>query len=107
MAKENFRFGTIPDYLAGSRMHTGSKTIDDRDSIFRASMSLLKRHYGYVPFSWVFGYAAFPYGKQTPNPSQPSKIDDQHEKQQMGTPSSLRHWFCEPGASLAERVPGR
>jgi len=22
-------------------------------------MSLLQRHYGYVPFSWVFGYTAY------------------------------------------------
>ena len=59
MAKQNFRFRSIPDYLAGSRMHTGSKTLYERDDVFHASMRLLKRHYGYVPFSWVFGYTAY------------------------------------------------
>jgi len=59
MAKQNFRFATIPQYLAGSRMHSGAKTMYEREDVFKASMNLLKRHYGYVPFSWVFGYAAY------------------------------------------------
>jgi glycosyltransferase involved in cell wall biosynthesis len=59
MAKAGFRFAHIPQYLANSRIHRGSLTISDRDRVFRASMELLARHYGYVPFSWVFGYTAF------------------------------------------------
>ena len=59
MAKEGMRFGWIPDYLANSRMHNGAKTIYERERILDASISLLKRHYGYVPFSWVFGRTAF------------------------------------------------
>ena len=59
MAKQNFRFASVPEYLAGSRMHSGSKTLYERDDVFHASMRLLKRHYGYVPFSWVFGYTAY------------------------------------------------
>ena len=59
MAKQGIRFQMIPEYLAGSRMHQGAKTINERDTVFRASMGLLQRHYGYVPFSWAFGYAAF------------------------------------------------
>jgi len=39
----------------GSRMHSGSKTLYERDDVFHASMRLLKRHYGYVPFSWYSG----------------------------------------------------
>lgn len=49
----------IPQYLAGSRMHQGAKTINERETVFSASMGLLQRHYGYIPFSWAFGYAAF------------------------------------------------
>jgi len=30
-----------------------------REKVFHSSMGLLKRHYGYVPFPWVFGYAAY------------------------------------------------
>jgi glycosyltransferase involved in cell wall biosynthesis len=51
MAKQGFRFATIPDYLSGSRMHSGAKTLYEREEVFQHSMSLLRRHYGYVPFS--------------------------------------------------------
>ncbi len=59
MAQQGIRFEMIPQYLAGSRMHQGAKTINERETVFTASMGLLQRHYGYVPFSWAFGYAAF------------------------------------------------
>jgi glycosyltransferase involved in cell wall biosynthesis len=59
MAKQGIRFQMIPEYLAGSRMHHGAKTLNERDTVFQASIGLLQRHYGYVPFSWVFGYTAF------------------------------------------------
>ena len=59
MAKQGFRFAAIPDYLANSRMHTGAKTIYEREAVFEASMDLLRRHYGYVPLSWVFGYTSW------------------------------------------------
>ena len=57
MAKLGFRFDSIPDFLANSRMHSGAKTIYEREAVFDASIDLLKRHYGYVPLPWVFGYA--------------------------------------------------
>ena len=59
MAKAGYRFESIPDYLANSRMHRGSKTIYEREIVFKASMGLLKRHYGYIPLPWIFGYTAF------------------------------------------------
>jgi glycosyltransferase involved in cell wall biosynthesis len=59
MAKQNFRFASIPEYLAGSRMHGGAKTFYQRADVFHASMGLLKRHYGYIPFPWIFGYTAY------------------------------------------------
>jgi len=59
MVKQGIRFQMIPQYLAGSRMHDGGKTLNERDTVFQASMGLLQRHYGFVPFSWVFGYTAF------------------------------------------------
>jgi glycosyltransferase involved in cell wall biosynthesis len=59
MAKCGFRFGMIPKYIANSRLHRGAKTVYQREDVFRASMAILKRHYGYVPFVWVFGYAAY------------------------------------------------
>jgi glycosyltransferase involved in cell wall biosynthesis len=59
MAKQNYRFAAIPQYLANSRMHSGAKTIYEREDVFHASMDLLQRHYGYVPLSWVFGYTTW------------------------------------------------
>jgi glycosyltransferase involved in cell wall biosynthesis len=59
MARASLRFDAIPDYLANSRMHSGAKTLSEREEVFQASMQLLARHYGYIPLSWVFGYAAW------------------------------------------------
>jgi glycosyltransferase involved in cell wall biosynthesis len=59
MAKAGSRFESIPDYLANSRIHSGSKTLYERREVFQASMSLLRRHYGYVPLSWIVGYTAY------------------------------------------------
>ena len=59
MAKRGFRFDSIPDVLANSRMHPGARTLYEREAVFDASIDLLKRHYGYVPLPWVFGYATW------------------------------------------------
>ena len=59
MTQRGLRFAFIPDYLANSRIHAGALTIRRREKVFHSSMGLLKRHYGYVPFPWVFGYAAY------------------------------------------------
>jgi glycosyltransferase involved in cell wall biosynthesis len=59
MVKQGARFAAIPDYLANSRIHRGAKTLKEREGVFRVSMDLLRRHYGYVPFQWVFGYTAY------------------------------------------------
>lgn len=59
MAGLGLRFECIPDYLANSRMHAGAKTLSEREEVFQASMHLLERHFGYIPFPWVFGYTAW------------------------------------------------
>lgn len=59
MAAQGLRFAYMPGHLGNTRMHAGAQTIGARAQIFRASMDLLRRHYGYVPLSWVFGYTAF------------------------------------------------
>jgi hypothetical protein len=40
-------------------MHSGAKTLRERNEVFHASMRLLKHHYGYIPFPWIFGYTAY------------------------------------------------
>jgi glycosyltransferase involved in cell wall biosynthesis len=59
MAAQGRRFAYLPRHLANSRMHRSSLTISRRLQVFRVSMALLQRHYGYVPLSWVLGYVAF------------------------------------------------
>ncbi len=59
MAKRGLRFAALPQRLACTRMHVAADTLHKRDDIFRTSMGLLKRHYGYVPLPWVFGYTAY------------------------------------------------
>ena len=44
--------------LACSRMHGSNKTLGRRAEVFRETFSILRRHYGYVPFSWVYSYVS-------------------------------------------------
>ena len=46
----------IDEYLATSRMHDGSKTLRERAAVFAASIAVLKTHYGYAPYSQIYGY---------------------------------------------------
>jgi len=46
----------IDEYLATSRMHGGSKTLRERAAVFKASIAVLKTHYGYAPYSQIYGY---------------------------------------------------
>lgn len=59
MAAKGFGFAYLEKHLANTRMDRHALTLSDRGGVFRSSMALLRRHYGYIPFSWVFGYAAF------------------------------------------------
>lgn len=53
------RFMAIPEYLATSRMHPLNKTLAQRDTVFKESMGLLQRNYGYVPLNWIYGYLCY------------------------------------------------
>lgn len=58
MAKRT-RFGRIPSCLANSRMHRANKTLSQRDTVFQESFRILKRGYGYIPFSWVHSRCSY------------------------------------------------
>ncbi len=45
--------------LANSRIRLAGKTLGQRRRVFREALSVLKRHYGYVPFEWIYAYTAF------------------------------------------------
>ncbi len=48
----------VDEYLATSRMHRGAKTLRQRADVFKASVDILKAHYGYAPFSHIYGYCS-------------------------------------------------
>ena len=49
-------FRHVPRKLAHSRMHASNKTLSGRRGVFDEGMRVLQRHYGYVPFQWVYSY---------------------------------------------------
>jgi hypothetical protein len=51
----SYRFISMPMCVAASRMHSENLSLSRRDLVFQESMRLLKRHYGYVPLSWIYG----------------------------------------------------
>ena len=52
-------FSYLPEYLATCRMHSKNKTLGYRRKVFEENCHLLKQHYGYVPFHWIYGYACY------------------------------------------------
>ena len=55
----SYRFDSIPVYAAASRMHSENLSLSRRDLVFQESMRLLKRHYGYVPLNWIYGWLQY------------------------------------------------
>lgn len=53
------RFSFVPEDLASSRMHRANKSLGARRLMFDESMAVLRRHYGYVPVKWIYGYLSF------------------------------------------------
>jgi glycosyltransferase involved in cell wall biosynthesis len=43
--------------LAYSRLHPDAKTMGQTAAAMHETIGVLKRHYGYAPFNWVYGYA--------------------------------------------------
>jgi glycosyltransferase involved in cell wall biosynthesis len=50
------RIGFTEDYLAISRMYEENKTLSMRVVVYDEIVSTVKKHFGYVPDSWVHGY---------------------------------------------------
>jgi glycosyltransferase involved in cell wall biosynthesis len=54
-----YRFGQIEQLLATSRMHEANMTLGQRARAFEETFRVLKRHYGYVPFQWIFARCCY------------------------------------------------
>ena len=48
------RFVRSEQYWATSRMHSASKTLGNRSQMYAECFSIFKRHFGYVPFQWIY-----------------------------------------------------
>ncbi len=48
-------FSYIPQLLACSRMHRGSKTIGKRHEALLEIIAVVKKHFNHVPFNWIYG----------------------------------------------------
>ena len=40
-------------------MHADNKTLGQRSPAFKETMRVMRRHFGYVPVNWVYGYLSF------------------------------------------------
>ena len=49
----------IEGYLATSRMYRDNKTVSRRRQVYEEIIRVVKTHYGFVPYDWVYGYAAY------------------------------------------------
>jgi glycosyltransferase involved in cell wall biosynthesis len=49
----------VDQLLAVSRMHASNKSLGQRREVFRETFRILKKHYGYVPFQWVYAYLCY------------------------------------------------
>jgi hypothetical protein len=49
----------LPRFLATSRMYADNKTLSLRRTAYHEIIQVVRRHYGFVPFSWVLGYASY------------------------------------------------
>jgi glycosyltransferase involved in cell wall biosynthesis len=45
--------------LATSRMHADNKSLGERGGLYRESIAVVKRHFGYVPMNWLEQYARY------------------------------------------------
>jgi len=49
----------LPRFLAASRMYPENKTLGLRRSAYREIVGTVRKHYGFVPYSWSHGYASY------------------------------------------------
>lgn len=56
---QRYPFRAIPQYLAQSRMHPRNKSLGGKQRMFEECIQVLRRHYGYVPPQWIYGYVSF------------------------------------------------
>jgi glycosyltransferase involved in cell wall biosynthesis len=56
---KTYKIRRIAGTLALSRMHRANKSLGQRADVFRETFRILQRHYGYVPFAWIYAYLCY------------------------------------------------
>lgn len=51
----HWKFKHVSQVLASSRMHSSNKTLSQRRQSLEETMIVVRRHFGVVPFNWVYG----------------------------------------------------
>jgi glycosyltransferase involved in cell wall biosynthesis len=49
----------LPRFLATSRMYADNKTLSLRPAVYREIIGVVRKHCGFVPYSWILGYASY------------------------------------------------
>ena len=85
----------IDQTLASSRMHRANKSLGQRQEVFQETFQVLRRHYGYIPFHWVYSFLC-------------NAADGRDQFFEPLQPSLLRYAESLPkGLALNPRAPGR
>jgi glycosyltransferase involved in cell wall biosynthesis len=61
---ERNHFARLEEYLATSRMHPNTKTLGDRSRVYSECFAVLKRHFGFVPFPWIYANCCYMLDKR-------------------------------------------
>jgi len=89
----------IEGTLALSRMHRSNKSLGQRAGVFRETFRILRRHYGYVPFQWIYAYLCYRADgrDQFFEPFQPSMLRylESLPKGLAENPSAMPRYFAE------------
>ena len=56
---QKYRMKKIDRFLANSRIHEGSRTVYEMGPAMLATIEVLQKYYGYVPFNWLYGYCHY------------------------------------------------
>jgi GT2 family glycosyltransferase len=57
-AIRKFRFGYLPEFLSNNRWQMNSKSLSRPAAARREVLSILKKHFGAAPLSWIYNYSS-------------------------------------------------
>jgi glycosyltransferase involved in cell wall biosynthesis len=96
---KTYEIRRIDGILASSRMHRTNKSLGQRAGVFRETFRILRRHYGYVPFQWIYAYLCYRADgrDQFFEPFQPSVLRylESLPKGLTENPSAMGRYFAE------------